>query len=106
MLATLCACSAHLSIQQPAADNGSRGMSAALPFSAGGHLWILFEPITARVGRQLILGALPELQGVEVFPKQDYLEPKTPVGSLVRGPLGIHRLTGKRYPFVDPESLK
>jgi hypothetical protein len=69
----------------------------------GGHLWVFFEPITARVARQLILGAVPELDGVEVFPKQDFLAPKTPVGSLVRGPLGIHRLTGKHYPFVDPE---
>src|SRR5262249_20104847 len=47
-----------------------------------------------------------ELEGVEVFPKQDSLEPKTPVGSLVRGPLGIHRLTGKRYPFVDAANLE
>jgi hypothetical protein len=71
----------------------------------GGHLWVLFEQVEAQAARRLILGSLPHLQDVEVFPKQDRLTDSIRVGSLMRGPLGIHRLTGKRYPFLDPLSL-
>jgi hypothetical protein len=53
----------------------------------------------------VILGALPELSGIEVFPKAERLEGKR-VGNLVRGPLGVHQLSGERYPFVDPVSLR
>lgn len=72
----------------------------------GGHLWIFFEPIPAKVARRLILGALPDLEGVEVFPKRDHLDAGSRVGNLMRGPLGFHWLTGRRYPFVDAVSLK
>jgi hypothetical protein len=82
------------------------GISALLEGSRrGGHLWVLFEPITAKAARRLIFGLLPNLEGVELFPKQDQLTRDVRVGSLMRGPLGIHRLTGKRYPFLDPISL-
>jgi hypothetical protein len=83
-----------------------RGIPSHLELSRrGGHLWILFEPIATRVARRLILGTLPELDGIEVFPKCDWLEDGR-VGNCVRGPFGVHRLTGKRYPFVDPISLQ
>jgi hypothetical protein len=42
---------------------------------------------------------------MEVFLKHDQLDDQTRVGNLVRGPFGIHRLTGQHYPFVDPISL-
>lgn len=85
----------------------ARGISAQLELSRrGGHLWVLLEPMAAHVARRLIFGALPDLGPTEVFPKQDRLESHARVGTLVRGPLGIHRLTGERYPFVDPISLK
>lgn len=85
----------------------TRGIPSLLELSRrGGHLWILFEPISARVARRLILGALPDLQGVEVFPKRDRLDDGSRVGNLVRGPLGVHLLTGEQYPFVDPVSLR
>lgn len=42
---------------------------------------------------------------MEVFPKQNRISLKG-YGSLVRGPLGIHRKTGKRYGFLDPETLE
>jgi hypothetical protein len=71
----------------------------------GGHLWIFFEDVSAQPARRLILGSVPRLEGVEVFPKQDRLDQDTQYGSLVRGPLGIHKLTGQRYPFLDPISL-
>lgn len=85
----------------------ARGISAQLELSRrGGHLWVLLEPMAAHVARRVIFGALPDLGPTEVFPKQDRLETRARVGSLMRGPLGIHRLTGQRYPFVDPISLK
>jgi hypothetical protein len=37
--------------------------------------------------------------GVELYPKQDALS-GAGYGSLMRVPLGVHRLTGRRYPFV------
>jgi hypothetical protein len=85
----------------------ARGIPSQLEGSRrGGHLWILFEPIEAAASRRLTLGTLPDLEGVEVFPKRDRLDAGAQVGNLVRGPLGIHRLTGRRYPFLDPISLQ
>ena len=80
----------------------------------GGHLWLFFSPIPGfqarRFGRQLITEAKlpfanPQRQqlGVELYPKQDQLV--TGPGSLVRLPLGIHRLSGKRYGFVHPTGV-
>lgn len=94
-------------LQEASKQLDQKGISSQLELSRrGGHLWVLFEPIAASVARRLILGSLPDLEGVEVFPKQDRLDPGMKVGNLVRGPLGIHRMTGRRYPFVDPISLQ
>jgi hypothetical protein len=83
----------------------ARGIPSHLELSRrGGHLWILFEPIAASAARRLILSALPHLEGIEVFPKQDRLV-SGQVGSAMRGPLGIHRITGRRYDLVDAISL-
>jgi len=68
-----------------------------------GHLWIFTPPIAPRPIRKLLERvAGPEL---EVFPKQDRIG-RDGYGSLVRGPLGIHRKTGERYGFLDPETLE
>lgn len=94
-------------LQQSWAALDARGIPAALELSRrGGHLWIFFEPISAKVARRLILGILPDLDGVEVFPKRDTLSSTARYGNCVRGPLGIHQRSGKRYPFVDPGSLQ
>jgi hypothetical protein len=73
------------------------------PSRRGGHLWLFTDPIPGfqirRFGRELLTEH--ELSGVEIYPKQD--KPTTGPGSLVRLPLGIHRLTGKRYHFVNLE---
>jgi hypothetical protein len=62
----------------------------------GGHLWVMLaEPLLASLVRAWLLPFCPP--GVEFYPKQD--EGKG-YGSLMRIPLGVHRLTGKRYPFV------
>ena len=69
----------------------------------GGHLW-LFLPAplagadTRRFGKQLLASMKLSL---ELYPKQDKL--RTGPGSLVRLPLGIHRLSGRRYPFIQPD---
>jgi len=85
-------------------DLAQDGVTAYLePSRRGGHLWLFFSPlpgITARQFGQRLLGRY-DLQGIELFPKQDVL--KTGPGSLVRLPLGKHRLTGRRYYFVTPE---
>jgi hypothetical protein len=39
---------------------------------------------------------------LELYPKQDYLNDDG-FGSLVRLPLGIHRKTGQRYHFINPD---
>lgn len=62
----------------------------------GGHLWVfLAERLPARLVRGWLLPFAPA--EVEFFPKQDSSQG---VGSLIRVPLGVHRLTGERYPFV------
>jgi len=62
----------------------------------GGHLWVFLEtPLPARLLREWLLPFCPP--GVEFYPKQDEC---AGYGSLIRVPLGVHRLTGKRYPFL------
>jgi hypothetical protein len=62
----------------------------------GGHLWVFLQtPLRARVLRAWLLPYCPS--GVEFYPKQDE---GAGYGSLIRVPLGVHRLTGKRYPFL------
>lgn len=39
------------------------------------------------------------MTGLELYPKQDQL--RTGPGSLMRLPLGVHRKSGRRYPFVS-----
>ncbi|QBD83659.1 hypothetical protein EPA93_33030 [Ktedonosporobacter rubrisoli] len=62
----------------------------------GGHLWIFFtQPLPAAQARTWLLPWCPV--GIEFYPKQDQ---STGYGSLIRLPLGVHRLTGKRYPWI------
>lgn len=72
----------------------------------GGHLWVFVEPISATTARALMKRVLSclELDPIEIYPRQDEI-PVDGVGSLLRGPLGIHKLTGERYFFFDPISL-
>lgn len=63
----------------------------------GGHLRVfLAEPMKASHLRAWLLPY--RLPSMEFYPKQD--EGKG-YGSLMRLPLGVHRLTGRRYPFVE-----
>ncbi len=66
----------------------------------GGHLWLFFrEPAPANQVRTW-LWPYAHARGLELYPKQGQGEG---VGSLIRVPLGIHRRSGQRYPFVDAQ---
>jgi hypothetical protein len=91
------------------------GIEAALEKSRrGGHLWIFAaEPLLAQQCRVYIYNLALRLKvpvkggagladGIEVFPRQDQLGPDE-FGNAIRGPLGIHRATGKRYWFYGAD---
>ena len=62
----------------------------------GGHLWVfLLHTVPASLLRHWLLPYVPA--GIECYPKQDQA---SGYGSLIRLPLGIHRRTCRRYPFV------
>ena len=64
----------------------------------GGHLRVCLSSLTlASVVRRWLLPYCPD--GVEFYPKQD--EGERGYGSLIRLPLGVHQVTGRRYPFVS-----
>jgi hypothetical protein len=87
------------------------GVEAALEKSRrGAHLWIFAEqPLLARDCRIYIYNLALRLRvpvkggagladGIEIFPRQDQLGPGE-FGNAIRGPLGVHRASGKRYWF-------
>jgi hypothetical protein len=86
------------------------GVESALEKShRGGHLWIfLAEPLPARDCRIYVCDLALRLgiplkrgkqrEGIEIFPKQDYLKPGR-YGNAIRGPLGIHRSAAQRFWF-------
>lgn len=81
----------------------------------GGHLWILAaDPLPAVLCRTFVYnlatrldvpikGHMHELEGIEIFPRQNRLE-EGYFGNAVRGPLGIHRATCKRYWFEGADA--
>jgi hypothetical protein len=101
------------------------GVEAALEKSRrGGHLWIFAaNPLFARDCRVYIHSLAARLKvpvkgarcaagsssgltvladGIEVFPKQDEV-PAHEFGNALRGPLGVHRGSGKRYWFYGAD---
>jgi hypothetical protein len=91
------------------------GVEAALEKSRrGAHLWIFAEkPLLARHCRIYIYnlalrlkvpvkGASGLAEGIEVFPRQDQLGPDE-FGNAIRGPLGVHRATARRYWFYGAD---
>ena len=70
----------------------------------GGHLWLfLAQAVDGQEARAFGRGLLAahQVEGVELFPKQDRLG--SGAGSLIRIPFGVHRLTDQRYGFYTPE---
>lgn len=91
------------------------GVEAALEKSRrGGHLWIFAEqPLLAQQCRIYIYNLALQLkvpvkgstglgEGIEVFPRQDQVAPDE-FGNAMRGPLGVHCATGKRYWFYGAD---
>jgi len=91
------------------------GVEAALEKSRrGAHLWIFADkPLLARHCRIYIYNLALRLkvpvkggsglaEGIEIFPRQDQLEPHE-FGNALRGPLGVHRATVKRYWFYGAD---
>jgi hypothetical protein len=85
------------------------GLKPAVEYSGGKgfHFWFFFEaPIDASRARRLLERISNALYRdltafhLEVFPKQDQLSGKG-FGNLVKLPLGIHRLSGKRSHFIQ-----
>ncbi len=87
------------------------GMSGLIEESGrkGRHVWLLFEsPIPASAARRLAgviqqtaRPAPPEVT-VEVFPRQSRVAAGG-LGNLIKLPLGIHRVTGRRSLFLDAD---
>lgn len=89
-------------------------VEAALEMSRrGGHLWIFMErPALARQCRIYIYNLALKLgvrikgtglaEGIEIFPRHDELRAGE-FGNAIRGPLGIHRGTGRRYWFYGAD---
>lgn len=84
------------------------GLNCLTEFSGnkGFHFWYFFRPQVeapkARTALQNIINLLKEdvsCFNLEVFPKQDKLSGKG-LGNLVKLPLGIHRLSGKKSYFL------
>lgn len=89
------------------------GMYASLEASGGKgwrcHIWAFFSsPVEARKVRIILNAALEQCElgkfpFIERFPKQD--SAPNGYGSLVKLPFGVHRKTGNRSYFLDPDSL-
>jgi hypothetical protein len=91
------------------------GVEAALEKSRrGAHLWIFADkPLLARHCRIYIYNLALRLkvpvkggsglaEGLEIFPRQDQIEPHE-FGNAIRGPLGVHRASGRRYWFYGAD---
>jgi hypothetical protein len=91
------------------------GIEAALEQSRrGGHLWIFNEvPMPSAKCRVYIYNLALRLgvpikgrglkEGIEVFPRQDQIE-SGEFGNAIRGPLGVHAKTNRRYWFYDADA--
>jgi hypothetical protein len=93
-------------ITEISAQAGARPL---VEFSGGKgfHFWYFFDPpVEAAIARRFlesVRGAVTgDLQAfeIEVFPKQDAHSGKG-LGNLVKLPLGVHRLSGKRSFFIE-----
>jgi hypothetical protein len=75
------------------------GIDSALEGSRrGGHLRVFFaSSLAPGLVRRWLLPYCPA--GVEFYPKRDWATWEEP-GSLMRVPFGVHRLSGRRYPFL------
>ncbi len=87
----------------------ARGLAPLAEFSGGKgwHFWYFFaEPVHAGAAKELLTGIRDGIAGdlaafsLEVFPKQEEFSGKG-LGNLVKLPLGVHQMTGRRSCFPD-----
>jgi len=64
----------------------------------GGHGWLLFDQAYSADQVRAWLAPIAARHHLELYPKQ---ATSKGVGSLIRLPLGIHRKSGTRYPFIE-----
>lgn len=87
------------------------GLEPALEHSRrGAHLWLFgSQPLPAREWRLYAINLALRLNipikegktaGIEIFPRHDSIC-QDEFGNAIRGPLGIHRATARRYWFFD-----
>jgi hypothetical protein len=74
----------------------------------GGHLWLVLEsPLPAAQARAAVFAALDGMHahGTKIPHFELYPDTAAPevLGHAVRVPLGLHQLTGRRYPLFDEE---
>jgi hypothetical protein len=87
----------------------AQGLPGVLEASRrGGHLWLLLaELVPATLAREVILRLLAALRAEGLPLDQLDVYPDTSrvgaLGHAVRLPLGVHRLTRQRYPFLDEQ---
>lgn len=97
-----------LAVRERAAEDGVP-MHLADSGYKGCHLWLFFsEPVPGRMARSYLKQVLaplawPPVVQVEVFPKQSTV-PATGLGNLIKIPLGIHRKSGQRVWFSEPQN--
>ena len=95
----------HQQLFSMANDIAEEGIPSHMELSRrGGHLWFFSEdPISGKDAKNFGENLLQShnINGVEVFPKQETISGG--VGSLIRLPFGVHRKSGKVYPFVNIE---
>lgn len=97
-----------LVVRQALVEMGLPGLVEAS--RRGGHLWLFLDApvsvVTARVALQVAIAQVVSrgvaLPGYELYPDQAAETPDT-LSHAVRIPLGIHQLTGKRYPLFDAD---
>jgi hypothetical protein len=96
-------------LMQLRARLAERGLPGVLEASRrGGHLWLfLAEPVPAALTRDVLLRLLAvlhreglPLEHMDVYPDTSRVGA---LGHAVRLPLGVHRLTRRRYPFLDEQ---
>ncbi|RZB34213.1 MAG: hypothetical protein SRB2_03606 [Desulfobacteraceae bacterium Eth-SRB2] len=96
-------------ISQIKEQGAKAGLKPLMEFSGnkGYHFWFIFQsPVPAALARSALIQIrdliAPDLSAftLEVFPKQDRLSGKG-FGNLVKLPLGVHRLSGKKSYFLE-----
>ena len=69
----------------------------------GGHLWVWFDHPQPAIGLQRLGRWACKFLGIEmeVYPNRSVLSDEVRTAQAMRLPLGVHQLTGERYPFID-----